>query len=97
MRGAAVLMLVLLAAALLPSSALAVAPVNDTQAGAATLDVHYGAPASVAVSSGAGAGGWLDATATEDGQPGAPAVPACFGSPGFHSMWYLVRCRSRAC
>jgi hypothetical protein len=73
---------------LLPSSAFAVAPSNDAQAGAVpivpayspdvtTLDIPPTLPT----------GGWYDATSTEDA---TMALPTCLGNAGYRSMWYRV-------
>ena len=80
--------LVLLAAAVFPASALADPPVNDTQAGAAALPTTYTsqAPLTVPVTIPPGpTGGWLDATTAPD-----DPSPTCVGAQGFHSMWYTV-------
>jgi hypothetical protein len=87
-----ILILVLCATAVLPGSALAVAPINDAATGAAPLTPVYVSdiPSPIVISPEAPAGGWLDATNTEDSEATAPMAPTCFGSAGTHSMWYSV-------
>jgi hypothetical protein len=91
MAGAAAL-LVLIVSALLPASAFAVAPTNDSEAGALALTPAYvsASPTIVAIPPDSPGGGWKDATNTEDAGPGAPIAPTCLGSPGYHSMWYSL-------
>ncbi|MEA2187501.1 MAG: hypothetical protein QOK16_2512, partial [Solirubrobacteraceae bacterium] len=83
-------MLVLLVSALVPASAFAVAPTNDTQAGATPLRVDYSSPTVVAIPPDVASGGWAGATTTEDSAPGGLAAPSCLRSPGYYSMWYRV-------
>jgi hypothetical protein len=80
--------LVLLAAAVFPASALADPPTNDAQAAPATLPTTYTsqAPLTISVPIPPGpTGGWLDATTAPD-----DPSPTCVGAQGFHSMWYTV-------
>jgi hypothetical protein len=86
----AILMFGLLVSAMLPGSALAVVPGNDSSGAAAPLAPEYATPVTITIPPDSGAGGWVDATSTEDSQPDAPAAPSCFGSPGIHSMWYVL-------
>ena len=82
--------LVLLAAAVFPASALADPPANDTQAGAAALPTTYTYTPSVipvAIPPTGTAGGWGDATVSAEDQT---FPPTCLGATGFHSMWYTV-------
>jgi hypothetical protein len=92
-------LLVVLGTAALPTSALAVAPVNDAMGNAIQLTPNYATSAtppscggppvgwSVCILAQAALGGWNDATSTDDA---ALAAPTCFGSAGFHSMWYRL-------
>ena len=89
MRSATVI-LVLLVSALLPASAFAVAPTNDTREAAAPLLAGYSSPALVTIPPDAASGGWAGATTTEDSAPGGLTAPSCLGSPGYYSMWYRV-------
>lgn len=82
--------LVLLAAAVFPASALADPPVNDTQAGATALSTTYtytNTVSPIAIPPTGPAGGWGDATVTAEDQT---FPPTCLGATGFHSMWYTV-------
>jgi hypothetical protein len=87
-----VILLVLLASALLPSSAFADVPPNDTQGGATTLVPAF-APTSISVTiPPVGPGGWTDATSTDDA---TATRPSCLGVQGQlpvtrHSMWYRI-------
>jgi hypothetical protein len=85
-----ILVLVVLAlAALLPASAFADPPGNDTKGGAIVVSPPFSptlGQLQVIPPTGA-AGGWNDATNTEDANDQAPS---CLGSAGFHSMWYEV-------
>jgi hypothetical protein len=76
--------------ALLPASALAVAPTNDALAGAAPLTPGYATADIVNVPPDSPIGGWVGATNTEDSNPDQPTAPSCLGSPGYHSMWYSL-------
>jgi hypothetical protein len=92
MRGA-ILTLALSASALLPATALAVvAPINDSLTGAAPLTASFVPTNPTPIAPDTPAGGWLNATSVEDNQPTAPTpAPTCFGSSGYHSMWYTVQ------
>jgi len=82
--------LVLLAAAVFPASALADPPVNDTQAGATSIVPTYSYTNSVSpigIPPSGPVGGWADATVTSEDQT---LPPTCLGATGFHSMWYSV-------
>jgi hypothetical protein len=90
----AIVMLVLLVSAVVPASAFAVIPGNDSVGGATPLQPAYvppGTATTTTISPDSATGGWVDATATEDSGPNAPVAPTCFGSPGTHSMWYSVK------
>jgi hypothetical protein len=87
-----VILLVLLASALLPGSAFADVPQNDTQAGATALPPVYAPgsyPLTILPVGPLPVGGWTDATSTEDATlPG----PSCLGGAVLtrHSMWYRI-------
>jgi hypothetical protein len=82
--------------ALLPASAFAQPPGNDTQNGAIVVRPPYSLMPGVLqpISPIATGGGWTDATPTASvltpSDEVNAAVPSCLGSPGFHSMWYVV-------
>jgi hypothetical protein len=79
-----VVLLVLLVSALVPASAFADVPGNDTAGRAEKLDASY-APNSVSkMIFPTGPGGWLDATVVED----AGLIASCLGQAGYHTMWY---------
>jgi hypothetical protein len=83
-------LVVLVLVAVLPASAFADAPLNDTQPGAVALPITYGSTPSVLATIPPGpSGGWTDATSTEDMTANPPS---CLGSAGvgFHSMWYSM-------
>jgi hypothetical protein len=83
-----VVLLVLLLSALVPASAFADVPLNDTMLGAETLQASYAPSSTSIVIFPTGAGGWLDAAATEDA-----ANASCLGQVGYHSMWYKLELR----
>jgi PKD domain len=64
--------------------------VNDSMGNAIQLAPNYATiatPLPILPSPQAPLGGWNDATSTDDA---ALALPSCFGSAGFHSMWYRL-------
>ena len=80
--------LVLLAAAVFPASALADPPAQRHAGGGggAAHDVHVAGSVTIPVTIPRGpTGGWLDATTAPD-----DPSPTCVGAQGFHSMWYTV-------
>jgi hypothetical protein len=82
--------LVLLVAAVFPGSALADPPVNDTVTGAAVLPTtqfYTNSVTPITVQPTGPAGGWLDATTSDED---SVLTPTCTGAIGFHSMWYTV-------
>jgi hypothetical protein len=87
-----VILLVLLASAVLPGSAFADAPGNDTQGGATALVPAF-APTSISVTiPPVGPGGWTDAISADDA---TAARPTCLGVLGQlpvtrHTMWYRI-------
>jgi hypothetical protein len=88
-----VILLVLLASAVLPGSAFADVPVNDTQAGAVPLPPTFSPaalPLSIPPVGPAPVGGWTDATTSEDG---SLTPPGCLNFNPYHSMWYSVEVR----
>jgi hypothetical protein len=88
MRLTLLVLLSVLGTTVLPASALAVAPVNDSKDNAAQLAPYYGtSPTPLPILPQAPLGGWDDATSTDDA---ALPNPTCFGSAGFHSMWYRL-------
>ena len=88
MRLTQVALFAMLATTVLPASALAVAPVNDSKDNAAQLAQYYGtSPTPLPILPQAPLGGWDDATSTDDA---TLPNPTCFGSAGFHSMWYRL-------
>lgn len=81
-------LLAVVATTLLPASALAVAPVNDSMGNATVLAPNYTTTATpLSILPQAPLGGWNDATSADDA---GLTPPSCFGSAGFHSMWYRV-------
>jgi hypothetical protein len=89
----------LLGTTTLPASALAVAPVNDAMGNALQLSPNYATSATpppcsdqvgwhVCIPATQPLGGWNDATSTDDA---GETPPSCFGTAGFHSMWYRLR------
>jgi hypothetical protein len=84
------LLLVLLAAAVFPSSALAVTPLNDEATGASPITPTYVGvtPVSTTIPPNPGAGGWEDATTSNN--PSLDPIPTCVGAVGFYSLWYVV-------
>jgi hypothetical protein len=88
MRLTLLVLLAVLGTTVVPASALAVAPVNDSKDNAAQLGPYYGtSPTPLPILPQAPLGGWDDATSTDDA---ALPNPTCFGSAGFHSMWYRL-------
>ncbi|MEO9174578.1 MAG: hypothetical protein ABI317_03610, partial [Gaiellales bacterium] len=81
------LLLVLLAAAIFPSSALAVIPANDEASGAMLITPTYmdvgQSPNSITILPAPGAGGWEDATTSSN--PSLDPIPSCVGAVGFYS------------
>jgi PKD domain len=88
-RRSLLLLVVLAVAAMVPASAFAQAPANDTKGGAIAIAPPWSSSLGVlpAIPPTGPAGGWTDATGTEDVNDEAPS---CLGSAGFHSMWYTV-------
>jgi hypothetical protein len=84
------LLLVLLAAAVFPSSALAVIPGNDEATGAMAINTTYvnQTPFPYTIAPAPGAGGWEDATTSNN--PSLDPIPTCVGAVGFYSLWYSV-------
>jgi hypothetical protein len=88
MRLTLLALLSVLGTTVVPASALAVAPVNDSKDNPAQLAPYYGtSPTPLPILPQAPLGGWDDATSTDDA---ALPNPTCFGSAGFHSMWYRL-------
>jgi hypothetical protein len=88
MRLTLLVLLAVLGTTVVPTSALAVAPVNDSKDNPAQLAPYYGtSPTPLPILPQAPLGGWDDATSTDDA---ALPNPTCFGSAGFHSMWYRL-------
>jgi hypothetical protein len=88
-RRSFLVLVVLALAALLPASAFAQPPSNDTKGGAIAVSPPFSSTLGQlqAIPPTAATGGWTDATNTEDADDQAPS---CLGSAGFHSMWYSV-------
>jgi hypothetical protein len=84
------LLLVLLVAAIFPSTALAVIPANDEATGAIALTTTFvnQTPSPYTIAPALGAGGWEDATTSTN--PSLDPIPTCVGAVGFYSLWYSV-------
>jgi hypothetical protein len=84
------LLLVLLAAAIFPSSALAITPANDEATGATPITPAYSPtpPIPIPILPGQGAGGWQDATTSDN--PALDPAPRCIGAAVFYTLWYSV-------